>query len=99
MNNATGRPRGRPLTESDEQMRELVIRMSTAGIAQTIQAKLLKIDTKTLRKHFNNQLDYGKIQANKPITKTWAMVQGIWYGILYAGLTKYVLSRRTRRKK
>ena len=63
---------GRPPYKPTEKDRSMVETMAGYGIPQADIATVLKIDLKTLRKHFREELDTGTITANT------AMVQNLW---------------------
>jgi len=60
----TKNPGGRPPYSPAEKDRSMVKTMCGFGIPQADIATVLKIDEKTLRKHFREELDTGTITAN-----------------------------------
>ena len=61
------RGRGRPSFQPTDETRELVLMMSINGVDHTSQAKALRLDPKSLRRHFREQLDCGKMLANAKV--------------------------------
>ena len=59
--------RGRPEFKPTDEQREQVIAMSSNGVPHRQQAPLIGCAPKTLRKHFRNELNLGKIQANAKV--------------------------------
>ena len=60
--------RGRPAFKPTDEQREQVITMSSHGVPHRQQAPLIGCSSpKTLRKHFRDELDIGKIQANAKV--------------------------------
>ena len=51
-----------------EAMREQVRSLAAHGIRQEDIATMIRCDTKTLRKHFRNELDLGIAEANAKVT-------------------------------
>jgi len=73
--------RGRPEFKPTDEQREQVIAMSSNGVPHRQQAPLIGCAPKTLRKHFRNELNLGKIQAN-------AKVAGALYQLALEGNVK-----------
>jgi hypothetical protein len=63
---------GRPSYNPSDKDRSMVKTMTGYGIPQLDIARILKIDLKTLRKHFRDELDIGATTANT------AMVQNLY---------------------
>jgi hypothetical protein len=61
---------GNPAHEPTEKTRATVKAMSAYGIPQEQVARVLDIDSKTLRLHYRDELDLGVIEANAQIAKT-----------------------------
>jgi hypothetical protein len=62
------RKQGRPLFKPTAEKREQVITMSSNGVPHRQQAPLIGCSSpKTLRKHFREELNIGKIQANAKV--------------------------------
>ena len=60
--------RGRPPFKPTDEQREQVKAMSSHGVPHRQQAPLIGCSSpKTLRKHFREELDIGKIQANAKV--------------------------------
>ena len=60
--------RGRPPFKPSDEQREQVITMSSHGVPHRQQAPLIGCSSpKTLRKHFRDELNIGKIQANAKV--------------------------------
>ena len=60
--------RGRPPFKPTDEQREQVITMSSHGVPHRQQAPLIGCSSpKTLRKHFRDDLNTGKIQANAKV--------------------------------
>ena len=64
------RGRGQPPHEPTEKTRATVKAMSAYGIPQEQVARVLDIDSKTLRLHYRDELDLGVIEANAQVAKT-----------------------------
>lgn len=64
------RGRGQPAHEPTEKSRATVKAMSAFGIPQDSVARVLDIDSKTLRLHYRDELDLGVIEANSKIAET-----------------------------
>ena len=58
---------GQPPFEPTEQQRQLVEQMTAVGIPQESIARVIKIDSKTLRKHFRDELDTAAAKANTKV--------------------------------
>ena len=59
---------GRPPFKPNDEQREQVITMSSNGVPHRQQAPLIGCSSpKTLRKHFRDKLNTGKIQANAKV--------------------------------
>ena len=56
--------------EPSEASRQLVSLHSAIGTPQDDIAKVLRIDAKTLRKHYRDELDTGMIKANARVGKS-----------------------------
>ena len=62
------RKQGRPPFKPNDEQREQVITMSSNGVPHRQQAPLIGCSSpKTLRKHFRDELNTGKIQANAKV--------------------------------
>ena len=62
------RKQGRPPFKPTDEQREQVIAMSSHGVPHRQQAPLIGCSSpKTLRKHFRDELNLGKIQANAKV--------------------------------
>ena len=62
------RKQGRPPFQPTDEQREQVITMSSHGVPHRQQAPLIGCSSpKTLRKHFREELNTGKIQANAKV--------------------------------
>lgn len=55
---------GRPEYDPSEKDRRMVETMAGFGVPQVEIARSLRIDAKTLRKHFPDQIDQGALKAN-----------------------------------
>lgn len=85
-----GRPKGYPAVNlfkpTDEQRRH-VMTMTGLGITQEDMALMLRIDPKTLAKHFRRELDTGMTEANVRVaqalfvncTKNMSVQAQIWW--------------------
>ena len=68
LNPPVKRKQGRPAFNPTEEQRGQVITMSSHGVPHRQQAPLIGCSSpKTLRKHFRDKLDIGKIQANAKV--------------------------------
>ena len=56
--------------EPSEEQKEIVTVMAAAGIQQDRIAACMRIDAKTLRKHFRQELDHGLDMANTEVART-----------------------------
>lgn len=63
-------PRGGVMYQPTEEQRRMVKVMSGFGIPQTDIASQVGIDTKTLRKHFREELDRGMTEANMRVAQS-----------------------------
>lgn len=61
---------GRPPHEPDEVTRASVEAMAGCGIPEADIAKVIRIDPKTLRKHYRDELDTGHIRANAQVAQS-----------------------------
>jgi hypothetical protein len=61
--------RGRPAQEPTDDTRNLVESLSGFGIPQAEIARLVGIDPKTLRFHYEDQLDLGAIKASAKVAQ------------------------------
>ena len=62
--------RGGAMFEPSDEQRRMVKVMSGFGIPQTDIASQVGIDTKTLRKHFREELDWGMTEANMRVAQS-----------------------------
>lgn len=62
--------RGRPPHEPTDKNRATVKAMSAYGTPQDQIARVLDIDSSTLRIHYRDELDLGVIEANTQVAKT-----------------------------
>jgi hypothetical protein len=53
------KPRGRPFHRPDNRTRALVLALAFEGVSQARIAMHVKLDPKTLRKHYGHELDHG----------------------------------------
>jgi predicted transcriptional regulator len=60
----------RPTFQVTDKLREQVKMMTAGGCRQEDVARVLDITTKTLRKHFRQELDKGAIEANVAVATT-----------------------------
>ena len=68
LNSPVKRKQGRPPFKPTDEQREQVITMSSHGVPHRQQAPLIGCSSpKTLRKHFRDERDIGKIQANAKV--------------------------------
>ena len=68
LNPPVKRKQGRPAFKPTDEQREQVITMSSNGLPHIQIAPLIGCSSpKTLRKHFRDELDIGKIQANAKV--------------------------------
>ena len=68
LNSPVKRKQGRPPFKPTDEQREQVITMSSNGLPHIQIAPLIGCSSpKTLRKHFRDELDIGKIQANAKV--------------------------------
>ena len=68
LNPPVKRKQGRPPFKPTDEQRERVITMSSNGVPHRQQAPLIGCSSpKTLRKHFRDELNIGKIQANAKV--------------------------------
>ena len=68
LNSPVKRKQGRPPFKPTDEQREQVIAMSSNGVPHRQQAPLIGCSSpKTLRKHFREELNIGKIQANAKV--------------------------------
>lgn len=70
MINPANKKAGRPSHEPDEVKRSTVMAMAGYGIPEADIAKALRIDPKTLRKHYRDELDTGHIRANTRVAQS-----------------------------
>jgi hypothetical protein len=61
---------GQPQHQPTDKSRSTVKAMSAYGVPQEQVARVLDIDSKTLRLHYRNELDLGLIEANTQIART-----------------------------
>lgn len=61
---------GRPPHEPDEVTRASVEAMAGCGIPEADIAKVIRIDPKTLRKYYRDELDTGHIRANARVAQS-----------------------------
>ena len=73
--------RGRPAFKPTDEQREQVIALSSNGLPHIQIAQIIGCAPKTLRKHFRDELNLGKIQAN-------AKVAGALYQLALEGNVK-----------
>ena len=59
--------RGRPAFKPTDEQREQVIALSSNGLPHIQIAQIIGCAPKTLRKHFREELNIGKIQANAKV--------------------------------
>ena len=59
--------RGRPTFKPTEEQREQVIALSSNGLPHIQIARIIGCTPKMLRKHFHEELNIGKIQANAKV--------------------------------
>jgi hypothetical protein len=62
--------RTKPPFQATEDERQLVAQMCAVGIPQQSIARVVGIDSKTLRKYFRSELDTSKIKANAKVGGT-----------------------------
>ena len=67
LNSPVKRMQGRPPFKPTDEQREQVKAMSSHGVPHRQQAPLIGCAPKTLRKHFREELNIGKIQANAKV--------------------------------
>ena len=68
LNSPVKRKQGRPPFKPTDEQREQVIAMSSNGVPHRQQAPLIGCSSpKTLRKHFRDELNIGKIQAHAKV--------------------------------
>jgi hypothetical protein len=60
---------GRPAHMPDPMLRRQVEAMAGYGVTEAQIAGLIGIDTKTLRKHYRNELDHGHVKANVKVAE------------------------------
>lgn len=63
-------PAGRKNFEPTEQQRRMVESLAGCGTTQDAIARIMEIDSKTLRKHFRRELDCGEDKANAQVANT-----------------------------
>jgi hypothetical protein len=60
----------RPEFQPTEEQRRTVEKLASYGVPQAEIARVVRIDPKTLRKHFREQLDTAAIRANGAVAET-----------------------------
>jgi len=79
LNPPVKRKQGRPAFKPTDEQREQVITMSSNGLPHIQIAPLIGCSSpKTLRKHFRDELDIGKIQANAKVAGALYKAQSFW---------------------
>lgn len=68
--NPANKKGGRPSHEPDDVTRATVMAMAGYGVPEADIAKVIRIDPKTLRKHYRDELDTGHIRANAKVAQS-----------------------------
>ena len=61
---------GNPSHKPSDETRSLVKGFSAFGVPQSDIAKYLKLDPKTLRKHYPSEIEFGMMEANAKVAKS-----------------------------
>jgi hypothetical protein len=61
---------GRPAFQPTDAQRRLVRSLAACGTRQDLIASMLEISSRTLRKHFRNELDRAAIEVNTQVAQT-----------------------------